>query len=65
MVYQASFLHGLAFNPFSFQQDCLTAPEVDIGWCKVIQALVIYPMIVMLDEAFDGGFQITRQIVMF
>jgi len=28
---QASVLDGFAFDPFSFQQDGLTAPEVDIG----------------------------------
>jgi hypothetical protein len=26
-----AFLDGLAFDPFSFQQDGLTAPEVDVG----------------------------------
>jgi hypothetical protein len=55
----------LSFDPLSFQQDCLTASEVDIGGCQVVQALMISLMIVMLDEAFDGGFQITGQIVMF
>jgi hypothetical protein len=30
-VMQASVLDGFAFDPFSFQQDSLTAPEVDVG----------------------------------
>jgi hypothetical protein len=30
-VMQASVLDGFAFDPFSFQQDGLTAPEVDVG----------------------------------
>jgi hypothetical protein len=30
-VKQASVLDGFAFDPFSFQQDGWTAPEVDVG----------------------------------
>jgi hypothetical protein len=30
-VMQASVLDGFAFDPFSFQQDGLTAPEVDVA----------------------------------
>jgi hypothetical protein len=29
---QASGFDCVAFDPFSFQQDCLAAPEVDVGW---------------------------------
>ena len=31
LVLQASFWDGMAFDPFSLQQDCLAPAEVDIG----------------------------------
>ena len=33
---QASVLDGLSFDPFSFQQNGLAAPEADIGGREVI-----------------------------
>jgi hypothetical protein len=41
VVKQPTVLDGLAFDPFSFQQDGLTAPEVDIGQGEIVDALVI------------------------
>ena len=51
-VKQASVLDGFAFDSFSFQQDGLTAPEVDIGWRQIVDALVV-ALIVVGDEGFD------------
>ena len=31
LVLQASFLDCVPFDPFPFQQDCLTSPEVHVG----------------------------------
>ena len=31
LMLQATFLDCFSFDPFSFQQDCLTASEVDVG----------------------------------
>ena len=31
LMLQATLCDGLAFDPFSLQQDCLAAPEVDVG----------------------------------
>jgi hypothetical protein len=31
LVLQAALCDGLAFDPFSLQQDCLAASEVDVG----------------------------------
>ena len=42
---QASVLDGFAFDPFSFQQDGLTASEVDVGRCKIVDALVVAPWV--------------------
>ena len=50
---QASRFDGLSFDPFSLFQNGLTAPEVDVGWCQGLQALVIAPMIVVIDEGID------------
>jgi hypothetical protein len=50
---QAPVFDGLSFDPFTFQQDSLTAPEVDIGRRQIAQALVIALVIVVLDEGRD------------
>ena len=60
---QASVLDGLSFDPFSFKQDGLTAPEVNIGRGEIGDALMVSQVIVVGDEAADVGFEITRQIV--
>ena len=60
---QTPVLKGLSFDPFPFQQDGVTAPEVDIGGREVIQALVVAPVVVVLDEDAELGFEITRQII--
>ena len=49
-VLQASGFDGVAFDPFSFQQDGLTAPEVDVGRGQVTDALVVSEMVVIGDE---------------
>ena len=50
-VKQASVLDGFAFDPFSFQQDGLTAPEVDIGRRQIVDALVVARVIVWATKA--------------
>ena len=62
---QSSFANGIAFDPFSLQQDGLASPEVDIGGGEVVQALVVAAVIVVLDEAVDVGFEITGEVVVF
>ena len=58
-------LDGLSFDPFPFQQDGVAAPEVDSGGREVIQALVVAPVVVVLDEDAELGFEITGQIIVF
>ena len=60
---QAPVLDGLSFYPFPFQQDGLAAPEVDIRGREVIQALVVTPVAVVMDEGVELGFEITGQII--
>ena len=62
-VYQASVLDSLSFDPFSFQQDGLTAPEVDISRGEIGDGLVVSQVIVVGDEGSDLGVEIARQIV--
>ena len=62
---QASLFNRLSFDPFSFKQNEFVAPEVNVGGCNVAQALVIPVMVVVRDEAFDVGLEITRQEVVF
>ena len=62
---QSSFADGVAFSPFSLQQDCLSAPEVDICGRQVVQAFVVTAVIVVLDEAPDVSFEIAGQVVIF
>ena len=47
---QASRFDGLPFDPFPLFQDGLAATEVDIGRGEVLQALVIAPVVVMIDK---------------
>jgi hypothetical protein len=58
LVLQSSFSDGVAFNPFSLQQDGLTSAEVDIGGSEVLQALVVSAVIVVLDEVANVSFEI-------
>jgi len=58
-VLQASGFDGVAFDPFSFQQDSLAASEVDVGWSEVTYAPVVPEMIVVGDEVADLLLEIT------
>lgn len=60
---QAPVFDGLSFDPFSFQQDGLAAPKIDVGGGEVVEALVVAPVIVVLDEGPDLGLDVARQIV--
>ena len=57
-MFQSSLFDGVAFDPFTFHQDGLPAPEVDIGRREVFQALVIALVVVVIDEPADAGFEI-------
>jgi len=52
-VKQAPGFDGFPFDPFSLLQDGLAAPEVDVGRGQVLQALVIAPVVVVIDESVD------------
>lgn len=62
---QAPGFDGRSFDPFSLFQNGFTAPEVDIGRGEVLQALVIAPVVVMIDKGIDLMPEITGQVVVF
>ena len=62
---QAALFDGFAFDPFPFQHDDVTAPEVDVGGCEIAETLVVAAVVVMIDERRDLPFEITWQEVVF
>ena len=62
---QAALSDGVSFDPFTFEQDGLAAPEVDVGRSEIVEALVVSAMIVMFDEGRDLGFEVFLKEVVF
>ena len=62
-VMQASGFDGLSFDPFSFQQDGVAAPEVDVSRGEVGDTLVVSQVVVVGNEVADPGLKIARQVV--
>lgn len=56
---QASRFDGPLFDPFSLFEDGVAAPEVDVSGREVLYALVVAPMVVVLDERVDLLAEIT------
>jgi hypothetical protein len=63
LMLQAAFGDGLAFDPFSLQQDCLAASEVDVGRGKIVDALVVAAVVIVGHKCLYLSFQIARQVV--
>jgi hypothetical protein len=53
VVLQAPMLDSLAFDPFALFDDGFGPAKVGVGWCHVVEALVIAPVVVMPDEGAD------------
>ena len=60
---QAAVCDGVALDAVSFCEDRLGPAEVDIGWCEVVDALMITDVIVVFDEGPYLTFEITGQVV--
>jgi hypothetical protein len=58
-VVQASVPDGLSFDPFSFQENSLTASEVDVSRGQISDALVISQVVVVGDELADLSLEVT------
>jgi hypothetical protein len=62
---QAALFDGVAFDPFSFQQNGVAAAEVDVGRCQVAETFVISVMVVVIDEGCDLCLKVLREVVIF
>ena len=62
-VLQAPMFDGLPFDPFALLDDGLGPAEVGVGGRHVVQALVVAPVIVVLDERRDLAFEVSGQEV--
>lgn len=65
LVVQAAFFDRVSFDPFAFEQDGLSASEVDVGGSEIVEALMVTAMIVMLDEGRNLGFKVLLEEVVF
>ena len=63
LMLQATVYDCLAFDPFAFEENGLSAPEVDVSRGKIAQALVIASMVVMSHEGRDLTFEIAGQVI--
>ena len=63
LIVQSTFRDDLSFDPFSFRQNRIFTPEVDVSRGQVLQALMVSPTIVVIDEHLDLLFKIARQKV--
>ena len=50
LMLPATVCDCLAFDPFAFEEDGLSAPEVDVSRGKIVEALVIAGMVVVRHE---------------
>ena len=62
-VVQASGFECLVLDPFSFQQDGLSASEVNVSGRQVGDALVVSQVVVVGDKVTDLVLEIARQVV--
>jgi hypothetical protein len=52
-VQGASLLNSLEFDPLTLFQDSLAGPKVDVVRGQIVQALMIPPCVVVMDEPAD------------
>ncbi len=62
---QAAVFDCLSFDPFPLSENCSVTPEVDVGRCDVVQALVVTLVVVIIDKFPDLAFEIAGKIVVF
>ena len=65
LMVQAAILDGQFLDLFLPFDNGSVTPEVGVGRCDVIDALVVAMVVVMIDEGADPHFQIARQVVVF
>ena len=62
---QASILDGVSLSAGALGEDLMSATEVDIGRREIVDALVVAAMVIVLDEGFDLGLEVTKQVGVF
>ena len=62
---QASRFECLSFDPFPLFLNSFVPTDVDVRRRDVVQALMVAPIIVMIDKGFNLGFEITWHEVVF
>ena len=63
LMLQATVCECLALDPFAFEEDGLSTPEVDVSRGKIVEALVIAGMVVMRHDGGDLAFEIAGQVI--
>jgi YD repeat-containing protein len=53
------------FRDYDPRTGLRSAPEVDIGWCEIVQAFVVTAVIIVVDETADLGLELAWKIVVF
>jgi hypothetical protein len=61
LVKQASLGDGLSFDACTLEQDRLACAEVNVCRRQIAQAFVVAVVVVVIDQAFDLGFEVTGQ----
>ena len=64
-MHQAAMLDGPALDAHALQQDGLPPAEIDISRGQIVQALVVAPVVILLDECLNIGLKCAWQIVIF
>ena len=62
---QAPMFDSLPFDPFTLFDDGFSPSEVGIGGRHIVEALVVAPVIIVLNERLDLGLEVTGQEVVF
>ena len=62
---QAAVFDCLFLDPFPLSENGSVAPEVDVGRCDVVQALVVTLVVITIDECPDLSFQIAGKVIVF
>jgi len=63
LMLQATVCDCLALDPFAFEEEGLSPPEVDVGRLEIAQALVTAGIVVMSHEGRDLTFEIAGQVI--
>ena len=56
LMLQAAMLDCVFFDLFPLSQYSFVAAEVDVGWCNVVEALMVALVVVVFHEGLDLTF---------